>query len=79
MIAAPSGQIARAVADAVKLVNANSGNACVRLRFNEDAGEVDFVANSATISGESFEFISGFDSFGGSLRELADIRAEVIQ
>jgi hypothetical protein len=69
----------RAVMDAVNLVNTYSGQTSVRLLFNSDEmPELDFVANSAILRGHQFEFTAGFETYGGSIEELLDIRAEVI-
>jgi hypothetical protein len=69
----------RAVMDAVNLVNTHSGQTSVRLLFNSDEmPELDFVANSAVLRGQQFEFTAGFETYGGSIEELLDIRAEVI-
>lgn len=82
MLAAHEGTgLKQAVADAVNLVNAHSGKATIRLRF-ADAGfgdEIDFVANSARLNGDVFTFVSGFETFGGKVSELAGISAEVIK
>ncbi len=72
------GTINRAVADAVNLVNSHSGQACVHLRFAEYEEPIDFVANAGFVRGEQFVFTAGFESIEGSIRELADIRAELI-
>ena len=72
-------ELHRAVANAVNLVNSHSGHTCVRLRFCDEPSEIDFVANSASIEGATFEFQAGFETYGGSLEELSDIRTEVIQ
>jgi hypothetical protein len=68
----------QAVADAVRLVNAHSGQACVRLQFNADVAEVDLVANSASLQGDRFQFTAGFQTVDGTIGELANIRTEVI-
>lgn len=76
----PNPELARAMANVVHLVNAHSGQASVCLRFaSRDAGELDFVANSAAMRGDQFEFTAGFETYVGRLGELADVRAEVIQ
>ena len=69
--------IRRAVADAVELVNTHAGKAAVHLLFKGE-DEIDFIANSARIEGDQFEFASGFESFTGSVGELSRIRAELI-
>lgn len=69
----------QAVADAVRVVNDNSGLTCVRLRFAEDQSEIDFVANAAQVGQGRFEFQAGFETYGGAIEELDDIRAEVIR
>lgn len=69
-----------AVASAVDLVNRHPGEASIVLRFGGvDVPEIDFVANSARLEGERFMFTAGFEKFDGSVRELSDIRAELIQ
>lgn len=73
-------QLEQAVADAVNLVNAHSGQTSVRLRFHSaEFGEVDFIAHTASLKGDRFEFSSGFETFDGRLDELAHIKAEVIR
>lgn len=69
----------QAVADAVRVVNDNSGLTCVRLRFAQDQSEIDFVANAGQIGSGRFEFQAGFETYGGSIEELDDIQAEVIR
>jgi hypothetical protein len=74
-----SSTLRQAVADAVDLVNSNPGQASVSLLFQGgEFPELDFVANSAFLEGEQFVFTSGFERFGGSLKELTSIRAELI-
>ncbi len=69
----------KAVTDAVDLVNSHSGAASVRLEFNSEAvPPLDFVANSGSFEGENFIFTAGFETYGGSVEELKDIRAELI-
>ena len=69
----------KAVTDAVDLVNSHSGAASVRLEFNsESVPPIDFVANSGSFEGENFIFTAGFETYGGSVDELKDIRAELI-
>ena len=49
-------QLERAVADAVSLVNAHSGQTSVTLRFHSaEFGEVDFIAHTASLKGDRFE------------------------
>lgn len=80
MSAALNSDMQMAVADAVRLVNSHSGQASVRLKFNSgDVPELDFVANSARVLGDRFVFTAGFETFDGSIRELADIHAELIR
>ncbi len=67
-----------AVASAVNTVNNNAGRAAVRLLFANEP-ELDFVADSAEFDGQSFRFDAGFDTFSGTVTELAEIRADVIQ
>ncbi len=72
-------ELKRAVAEAVDQVNAHSGRACVHLRFNAgDLPELEFMANSGRVSGGDFVFTSGFETYGGSIQELASIRTELI-
>lgn len=71
-------ELRRAVMQAVNLVNAHSGQTSVHLRFADDPSAIDFVANSARIQGERFEFQSGFETYGGAVEELSDIKTEVI-
>jgi hypothetical protein len=74
-----SQELKRAVAEAVDQVNTHSGRACVHLRFNSaDLPELEFLANSARLMGEKFLFTSGFETYDGSIEELASIRTEVI-
>ena len=69
----------KAVTDAVELVNSHSGAASVRLEFNsESVPPIHFVANSGSFEGENFVFTAGFETYGGSVDELKDIRAELI-
>lgn len=70
--------IQQAVADAVHLVNHNSGGTAVKLMFADDPTAVDIVANSAKLYGDTFEFVAGFESYGGMLSELRGIEAKVI-
>ena len=69
----------RVVADVVDKVNANSGLTCVRLRFADDQSEIDFVANAAHLTHGRFEFQAGFETYGGDIDELEDVRAELIR
>jgi hypothetical protein len=71
-------ELHRAVADAVDLVNAKPGLTYVRLRFAEDPSEVEVLANSASLNGESFAFSTGFETLSGELTELAGIRTEPV-
>jgi hypothetical protein len=70
--------IAQELSAAVNLVNSHSGSACIHLLFNGDGEPIDFIANRAELRGDAFSFTSGFDTLGGSLRELAGIKAELI-
>lgn len=79
MTATASPELQRAVRSAVSLVNSHAGQTWVHLRFSDDSGDVDFVANAARISDGRFEFQAGFETYGGSVHELSEIRAEVIQ
>ncbi|MFH1748190.1 MAG: hypothetical protein ABIG44_14240 [Planctomycetota bacterium] len=75
----PGLELQRAVSQAVKLVNAHSGQTSVHLCFRSmDFPEIDFVANSASIQGDKFHFTAGFETFDGSVTELTDIRAQLI-
>lgn len=67
-----------ALADAVSTVNAHAGETRVRLRFSDDPDELDFVANSAMMRNNAFEFQAGFATYGGSVEEISEIRAEII-
>ncbi|MFQ5806899.1 MAG: hypothetical protein ACE5I3_10660 [Phycisphaerae bacterium] len=73
-----SVELRRAVAQAVDLVNSHSGETSVQLRFAGDRSELDFVANSARLQGAIFEFQAGFETYGGSVEELSEIKTEVI-
>lgn len=70
----------RAVANAVNMVNLHSGETSVRLRFRSDnrEPELDFVANSASLTKGGFEFTAGFETYTGSFEDLAEIHAELI-
>jgi hypothetical protein len=80
MTGVQDSQLERAVADAVDLVNAHAGRACVRLRFRNsgECGNVALLANSATLQGDRFSFRAGFETVDGTIAELADISAELI-
>ena len=79
MAVGTSHELKRAVAEAINQVNAHSGRACVHLRFNSvELPELEFLANSGSLVGERFAFTSGFDTYDGSIAELASIRTEVI-
>ncbi len=71
-------EIQRAVQDAVSLVNSHAGAARVRLWFEDDPAAIDFVANSASLRDNCFEFRAGFETYGGNVAELRDILIEVI-
>jgi hypothetical protein len=73
-----SSELRRAVMQAVDLVNTHSGQTSVHLRFAHEPVDVDFVANSAQMQGERFEFQAGFETYGGKIDELSDIKTEVI-
>ena len=73
-----SAELRRAVAEAVDVVNAHSGQTSVHLRFAGDPAAVDFVANSARLQGATFEFQAGFETYGGSVDELSEIKTEII-
>ena len=72
-------ELRRAVADAVELVNSHSGRTCVSLRFSQEPTVINFVANAARMHGEAFEFQAGFETYGGQLEELSEIRTELIK
>lgn len=74
-----AGTLNEAIKDAVTLVNSHSGETSVWLSFEDDPVGIDFVANAARVSGNRFEFQSGFETYSGSFEELAGIRAEVIR
>ena len=79
MAVAQNVELQQAVADAVNLVNTHSGQASVRLWFNSaEFGEVDFVANSASLQGDKFSFAAGFETYDGLVAELANIKTELI-
>lgn len=71
-------ELRRAVAQAVDLVNTHSGQTSVHLRFADDPAAIDFVANAAHLQGAKFEFQAGFETYGGSVEELSEIKTEVI-
>lgn len=72
-------ELTRAVAEAVNVVNSHQGETTVWLRFaNGDPEEFDFVANAAKLTGNSFEFQAGYDTFSGTVDELREIRVQVI-
>jgi hypothetical protein len=71
-------ELRRAVAQAVDLVNTHSGQTSVHLRFTDDPAAIDFVANAARLQGAKFEFQAGFETYGGSVEELSEIKTEVI-
>lgn len=73
-----SAELRRAVAEAVDVVNTHSGQATVHLRFASDPVGIDFVANSARMLGGTFEFQAGFETYGGLVEELSEIRTELI-
>lgn len=68
----------QAVRQAVDLVNSHAGQTSVHLLFNDDPTELDFIANSARLQGPLFEFKAGFETYGGRVDELSDIRFEII-
>jgi hypothetical protein len=71
-------ELRRAVADAVNLVNAHSGQTSVHLRFSNEPTAINFIANAARVQDNDFEFQAGFETYGGRLEELSEIRAELI-
>lgn len=74
-----NADLQHAVAEAVNLVNLHSGRTCVRLRFEGDPGEIDFVANAAKLQEGRFEFRAGFETYRGLVSELSEINTELIQ
>ena len=79
MVPAASQDLRRAVTEAVKQVNAHSGRACVHLRFQSgEPPELEFLANSGRVLGEKFIFTAGFETYDGSIDELASIRTELV-
>lgn len=68
----------QAVRQAVELVNLHGGHTSVKLRFSDDPNSLDFIANSAKLQGPLFEFNAGFETYGGRVDELSEIRFEVI-
>lgn len=79
MTGTASVEMQRAVKSAVSLVNSNAGQTFVKLRFASDSTDIDFVANAARFTGGQFEFQAGFETYGGNVEELSEIRAEVIK
>lgn len=73
-----SAEISRTVSNAVTLVNQHAGAACVRLQFTDDPIELDFIASSASISGDEFQFRSGFETYSGNVSDLKHCKVEVI-
>jgi hypothetical protein len=71
-------ELRRAVAEAIDLVNSHSGQTTVHLRFANDASGIDFVANSGRLQDGIFEFQAGFETYGGSVDELSEIKTQVI-
>ena len=71
-------ELRTAVEQAVNVVNTHSGQTSVHLRFSDDPGGVDFVANGARLQGAVFEFEAGFETYGGLVDELSEITTEVI-
>lgn len=66
------------IRDVVRMVNENSGQTSVRLRYCDDCDDINFVANSARLDGCSFEFVAGFETYCGTVEDLADLSANVI-
>ncbi len=67
----------RALNEAVEMVNGHSGATTVRLEY-DGSPPIDFVANSGSFEGESFVFTAGFETYGGTLDQLRDVRARLI-
>ena len=67
-----------AVAKAVEVVNTHSGQTTVHLRFANDPYDLDFIANAARLQDGRFEFQAGFETYGGSVEELSEIKTEII-
>ncbi len=71
-------ELRRAIAEAVDVVNSHSGQTSVHLRFVNDPSEIDFIANSGRLQGGIFEFQAGFETYGGSVDDLSEIKTEVL-
>lgn len=71
-------EIGHVIRDVVRMVNENSGQTSVRLRYCDDCDEINFVANSARFDGGSFEFVAGFETYCGKVADIADVSANVI-
>jgi len=67
-----------AVARAVDVVNSHAGQTTVRLRFEGEPYDLDFVANAARLQNGRFEFQAGIETYAGSVEELAEIKTEII-
>lgn len=67
----------KALNEAVRLVNGHSGATTVRLEY-DGAPPIDFVANSGSFEGENFVFTAGFETYGGTLDQLRNVRAQLI-
>jgi hypothetical protein len=75
---AVQSELGHIIRDVVRMVNENSGQTNVRLRYCDDCDEISFVANSARLDGSNFEFVAGFETYCGSVQDLADLSATVI-
>ena len=73
-----NAELTRSVSDAVSMVNEHAGAACVRLWFADDPAEIDFVASSASLAGDQFQFRSGFETYAGVVGDLRQIKVDVI-
>jgi hypothetical protein len=71
-------EVDSALRQAVQAVNAHAGETCVHVRFSDDPGEIDFIANAARLIDGAFEFRAGIETLAGSVDEVDAIRTEVI-
>jgi len=74
-----SYNLRQAVLNAVDLVNTHAGQTSVHLHFTGDNSGLDFIANSASMHGSQFEFQAGYEKIGGEVKELSNIKTEIIQ
>jgi len=73
-----TAEIGFALRQAVQAVNDHAGETCVHVRFADDPGEIDFIANAARFADGAFEFQAGIETLAGSVEEIDAIRTEVI-